>query len=74
MEELKEKSKRCPECGNVKPLSQYHTDKRRPDGKCGYCKECKNKKKQKWREQNKTQVNLKQIEYKRRKKKELLDV
>lgn len=32
--------KRCPACGEVKPLSEYHQNKSNPDGRHHYCKPC----------------------------------
>lgn len=32
--------KTCPECGRVLPLTEYHRNKRRPDGLAFYCKAC----------------------------------
>jgi hypothetical protein len=33
-------SKRCPDCGEVKPVSEYGRNKSRPDGLAFYRKEC----------------------------------
>jgi len=32
--------KRCPDCGETKPASAFHKNKRTPDGLLFYCKEC----------------------------------
>lgn len=32
--------KRCPKCGEVKPLDQFNVDHAKPDGRQGYCREC----------------------------------
>jgi hypothetical protein len=34
-------SKPCRRCGVVHPLSNFHNDKRRPDGKVDWCKDCR---------------------------------
>lgn len=33
--------KTCSMCNSIKPMSEFHNDKTRRDGKCAYCKECK---------------------------------
>jgi len=33
-------TKACTGCGETKPLSEYHKDKHRHDGKCARCKAC----------------------------------
>lgn len=33
--------KLCPRCGETKPLESFPIDRRRPDGRYGYCKPCK---------------------------------
>lgn len=35
--------KKCPKCGEIKPLDAYGTDRTRPDGLAPWCKLCKNK-------------------------------
>jgi hypothetical protein len=32
--------KRCPQCGRTLPFSEFHSNKRRPDGLAYYCKQC----------------------------------
>jgi hypothetical protein len=32
--------KRCPRCGETKPVSEFHKDRHALDGKHGYCKLC----------------------------------
>lgn len=32
--------KRCADCGDIKPSSEYHANVRRPDGLAFYCKPC----------------------------------
>lgn len=34
-------TKRCSQCGDVKPLSQFYRDRTRPDGLCNRCKDCR---------------------------------
>lgn len=33
--------KRCPKCGVVKPLDQFHVARNKPDGRQTHCRECK---------------------------------
>lgn len=33
--------KLCPDCGNAKPLTDYHLNRKAPDGRQRYCKACK---------------------------------
>ena len=40
-------SKKCPGCGDIKPLYEYHIDKSRPDGHRDLCKVCRNKSRRK---------------------------
>lgn len=40
--------KRCPRCGETKPVSEYHKDKGASDGLYGYCKECNKAKARAW--------------------------
>jgi len=35
-------TKRCTKCGEVKPLDEFHTNNRRPDGRNTQCKVCRN--------------------------------
>lgn len=32
--------KTCPNCGETKPLTEFHVDKRKPDGSVTRCKTC----------------------------------
>lgn len=34
-------TKRCPKCGRDKARRHFHNDRRRPDGKCSLCKQCR---------------------------------
>ena len=36
------KKKRCTKCGEVKPLTDYHRNKSKHDGRETWCKTCKN--------------------------------
>ena len=45
-------TKPCPDCGEVKPLSEFGNDKRNKDGKRVYCKPCNNAHAAAWREAN----------------------
>lgn len=42
----------CPKCGVRKERSEYHKDSSRNDGITAYCKECKLKINNRWRENN----------------------
>jgi hypothetical protein len=35
------KRKHCPNCEEAKKISEFGVSKHRPDGRAGYCKECK---------------------------------
>src|SRR5690606_24826141 len=43
-------SKRCTQCGEVKPLEEFSPDKRRRDGRCSWCRGCdaKRKRERRW--------------------------
>lgn len=45
-------TKRCKDCGEVKPLDEFGADKRRTDGKKSYCKPCENARKAAWTKAN----------------------
>lgn len=47
-----EPTKVCSKCGMDLPLSEYHTNKCKRDGKQGYCKKCMNTITGKWYENN----------------------
>jgi hypothetical protein len=34
--------KRCPTCGQVKPVEKFHHDRTRSDGRCFRCAPCQN--------------------------------
>ena len=34
-------TKRCPKCGEEKPISKFYRDRSRPQGYDSYCKECR---------------------------------
>lgn len=44
--------KQCIKCKNQKPLSEYHKDKTKRDGFVSACKQCKNKYRKKYYEEN----------------------
>jgi hypothetical protein len=44
--------KRCRDCGQVKPLDQFHRNSHRRDGRQGWCKECHNERARQWRADN----------------------
>ena len=44
--------KRCPTCGNDKPLDAFQTDRSRKDGLCVYCRECSNARSRAWNAAN----------------------
>lgn len=39
---MNETTKRCPACGDTKPISDFHKDSRKPDGRRSRCKPCTN--------------------------------
>ena len=41
-------NKKCTKCGEVKPLSEFHKNKRNKDGAYSYCKLCSNEAVRKW--------------------------
>jgi hypothetical protein len=43
-EKLAAQQKRCPTCDTVKPLDAFHRAKNAPDGRQGWCKECRSQK------------------------------
>jgi hypothetical protein len=44
--------KRCQDCGEIKPLDQFHKNSSRRDGRQGWCKECHNRRARDWRAAN----------------------
>ena len=44
--------KKCPKCGEVKPLDLFYNDKSKKDGKQSRCKECTREHARKWYLQN----------------------
>jgi 5-methylcytosine-specific restriction endonuclease McrA len=55
--------KRCTKCGEVKPLSEFSADKRRPDGKRFHCKACARVYFREYKRANGDRVRAKQAEY-----------
>lgn len=49
--------KQCTWCHVVKPIGEFHRDKRIKDGHKGSCKACENAKTASWREANRQQFN-----------------
>ena len=47
----------CSKCGELKKLSEFYKESSRKDGKCIYCKQCKNESKQNWRIKNREKQN-----------------
>jgi hypothetical protein len=45
--------KLCPDCGETKALTDYHSDRSRPDGRSGFCKECRKRRAREWNRKNK---------------------
>lgn len=59
--------KRCNRCGQEKPVSEFHNSSRTKDGKSYYCKDCENKRnnkytgteyKRKWKLKHRFNMNL----------------
>lgn len=46
--------KRCPKCGNEKPLSEFHRNRAKRDGHGDYCKPCANAATMRWVEKDPT--------------------
>lgn len=44
--------KHCPDCGEDKPRSEFHSDRSRGDGLSGFCKECRRERTRAWNKQN----------------------
>lgn len=64
--------KRCPDCGEVKPFSEYNKHGAHKDGLQSSCKECEKRYKKKYRENNKDKVRgYRQTYYKKNKDKKL---
>jgi len=51
------KAKICKECGQMKPLEEFHKNKRKKDGKTSKCKECLKKYTQKLKDKNNEKNN-----------------
>lgn len=49
-------TKQCSDCKEIKDVSMFHKRSDSPDGFRGQCKECVNKKKRKWAQNNKSRV------------------
>jgi formate hydrogenlyase subunit 6/NADH:ubiquinone oxidoreductase subunit I len=49
--------KLCPKCGIEKPLSDFHNNKSRKDGKCAICKICANNCSTKWIDKNRKRMS-----------------
>lgn len=52
-QETKQETKKCSVCGQVKPLSEYHTNRRNKDGLQVECKECRAKQMREYNERKK---------------------
>jgi hypothetical protein len=57
------KTKKCSKCGEVKPVSEFHKNKREKDGYCVWCKECVSKYQKAYRENNAEKIKKWQKEY-----------
>lgn len=49
--------KRCPNCGERKPLTEFHRHSGRRDGRSSYCKECACERARKWEAENRERAN-----------------
>ena len=49
-------TKQCHKCGLIKPITEFHNDKTKKDGKYGYCKSCQKKIKEIYRINNKDKI------------------
>lgn len=48
--------KRCPHCGNIKSIREFHKNKSQLDGLAGWCKECTNEDKKRYYQKNKEKI------------------
>jgi hypothetical protein len=63
--------KKCGECGEDKPLREFHKDKSRPSGLAYNCKECRKEFSSKYYLNNKKKLDAANKEYNRKNKKKL---
>jgi hypothetical protein len=49
--------KKCSKCSEIKELTEFFSDKQRPDGKASQCKTCKTASTMQWRDKNKDYYN-----------------
>ena len=49
-------TKQCHKCGLIKPITEFHNDKTKKDGKYGYCKSCQKKIKEIYHINNKDKI------------------
>ncbi len=56
MQDVGEASKTCSKCGQLKPLSDFHTDRSTADSRKYSCRQCTNKVKADWRSRNQDRV------------------
>lgn len=60
---MTESMKKCPKCGEVKPLSEYHKNKNRKDGLQVWCKSCRCVMDRKYRKANSEKIVKQQREW-----------
>ena len=63
MENTEERTKRCKDCGEIKPFSDFYKHPSTKDGKGIYCKVCHNKRGQKYYVENKDAVTASNRRY-----------
>lgn len=61
-------TKICSHCGIDKPLDEFYNEKKKPDGKCNYCKDCMKAIRNFHHEKNKTYENKRALQYYRNNK------
>ena len=65
-------TKKCKKCGEVKPLNEFHKEKRSKDGHNTKCKRCRSKQRKQHYEDNKDKVKEQQAKYRKTHKEEIL--
>jgi hypothetical protein len=53
--------KRCPHCKQVKPVTEFRKDTKRPDGRGGYCCACANMRNREAHSRNKTRTKARHL-------------
>jgi len=59
-------TKRCPRCGETKPVDEFHRDRSAHDGLTGWCASCRNEHGSTWREEHGAEWKARRDDEKRR--------